>query len=80
MVDNILKLSLKSACILPVMVMLAENSMSIKLPATLISKPNKGISKEPLKNTAKSEAVSRYNKKTLSIHFDITPSTSFIPK
>ena len=79
-VESILALSLKSVCIFWVLNISAENSISIRLPATLINNPNKGISKDPLKKTAKSEAVNRYNKKTLSIHFDITPNTSFNPR
>ena len=75
-----LKLSLKRVIILFFNCIFSENSISIELPATLISSPNKGISKEPLKNTAKSDAVSKYNKKTLSIHFDVTPNISFNPK
>jgi hypothetical protein len=78
--ESIKKLSRYSCIILEVNETFFEISISKKLPITLINKPNKGISNEPLKNIAKSVAVRIYNKKTLSIHFEMTPKISFRPR
>src|SRR5215216_445402 len=69
--DKRRKLSLNKCITFSFVEIVFEISMSITLPITLTSKPNNGISNEPLKNNAKSAGVRRYRRKILSIHFEI---------
>ena len=78
--ESTLKLSEKSLVIFPVTAVFFEISISKKFPVTLTNNPNNGISKAPLKKIAKSLAARRYNKNTLSIHFEVTPVMSVSPR